>query len=136
MKRFFTYVSSFFKNAYSPVYPEVEERTVSEKVVLDSRRDVAIDDFDDSEEIRNFSPSALTYKQRILAVIELHAANFDNKPFTTAMVYNWLHGQISILAIRKAIYKLNSHGVLESCKKTYSNNKKVKFYSLKNFNNN
>lgn len=135
MKRFFTYVSSFFKNAHTPVYYQEEQKSSSGKVVLDSR-EIELDDFDDSDEMDNFSPDALTYKQRILAVIELHSANFDNKPFTTAMVYNWLNGQISILAIRKVIYKLNCQGVLESCKKTFSNNKKVKFYSLKNVKNN
>ena len=124
MKRFFTYVGSLFKNSNYPVIAEIEEKENQGKVVLDSRE--LTDNFYD------FEPESLTYKQKVLAVIELHSASFDNKAFTTAMVYNWLRGEISILAIRKAIYKLHGSGVLECCKKTFSNNKKVKFYYLKN----
>lgn len=130
MNRFFTYVSSLFKNKKSNPVNRVEEKRNCENVVLDSKE--LYNDFDDSYDSEETTAESLTYKERILAVIELHSASFDNKPFTTAMVYNWLRGEISILAIRKVMYKLNCNGVLQCCKKTFSNNKKVKFYTLKN----
>lgn len=138
MKRFFMSLGNFFKLRYVPTssindVSEIEEPVVSDRVVLDSRTDkFDYDDEDNFEEIENFKPDTLTNKQRILSVIELHNANFENKPFTTAMVYNWLRGEMPILTVRKCIYKLHSQGILEGCKKTFSNNKRVKFYSLKN----
>ena len=138
MKRFFMSLGNFFKlrNVESTSTNntiEIQEPVVSDRVVLDSKVDkFDYDTEDDFEEIENFEPLSLTNKQRILSVIELHNAHFENKSFTTAMVYNWLRGEMPILTVRKCIYKLHSQGILEGCKKTFSNNKRVKFYSLKN----
>jgi len=69
-------------------------------------------------------------RERVIEVIELNSE--ANPSFTTTMVYKWLGGNMPVLSVRKCIYTLHSKGYLQVCKKTIGENKKVKFYSLKN----
>ncbi|MEY4572865.1 MAG: hypothetical protein RLZ10_2122 [Bacteroidota bacterium] len=139
MKRFFMSLGNFFKFRNVEKSTTNQNQTIEvdipnndERVVLDSRVDENELDLDDLDETSETKTETLSNKQRVLSAIELHSASFDNKPFTTTMVYNWLRGEMPILSVRKCIYKLYAQGVLDCCKKTYSNNKKVKYYMLKN----
>ena len=72
---------------------------------------------------------AKSNRERVIEVIELNSQ--ANPSFTTTMVYKWLGGNMPILSVRKCIYTLHAKGYLQVCKKTIGENKKVKFYSLK-----
>jgi len=100
------------------------------KTVLDSHEFAheQMDSFQNLEAIDGVSNK--TNRDRVVAVIE---SNKGTHPvFTTTMVYGWLYGNMSILSVRKCIYKLQTQGYLEHCKKTIGSNKRVKYYSIKN----
>lgn len=144
MKRFFTYIASLFpgnnqkstkkhkKGGIVETEQFSESKNIDSKIVLDSR----VESIEQNEPIDGMrtmpfvETSNKSNRERVIEVLELHKES--NPTFTTSMVYKWLGGNMPILSVRKCIYTLHSKGYLTICKKTVGEDKKVKFYSLKN----
>ena len=159
MKRFFTYIASLFpgnnqkstkkhkKGGIVETEQFSESENIDSKIVLDSRfeqekfdskrvLDSSVESIEQNEPIDGMrimpfiETPPKSNRVRVIEVIELHKES--NPTFTTSMVYKWLGGNMPILSVRKCIYTLHSKGYLTICKKTVGEDKKVKFYSLKN----